>query len=363
MLNKDITLVGRSYYSENALNMNFSGSGFYLKTKSNKLTLSFYTDSQNLLNKPPYISVFIDDERKDYCIDKEYYDLVLDNLSIDSIIKVFKRTEPSQSYLSLINICGDVTFVDTSKQLKLEFYGDSITNGFGVLSNYSTDPFETRTESFCDSFAFVAAKKLNAIVSNVSVSGFPIYRGAWNEGFMIDSVCDMISISDYNEQMTRLDVIPWDNKKYIPDIVVINLGTNDDSYYCDQSSLIMKYKDKYSLDNLSESLVYQTHLNNLTIKLISFLLSIYKLYPNTRIVFVIGLLDIRSIIIEKIKEAIDFVNNNYTSANDIIFYQFKDACMVNSFGACNHPGKERQLAAGIELANLLNKIIKGKENE
>ena len=226
-----IKFIGRGYYKDDVININFSGSGIQLYAKTDKLILNLKGTKYDDPNGCPYVSILIDDIRYDFPVNEE---LKVINMSLPygkHDIKILKRTESSVSHVSIL--------------LKIEYYGDSITCGYGSIGDDPLLGFTTATESFLDGYAYLTAKLLDADYSAICVSGFPIYKSRWNEGFPIESVADMISISDYSEDMTFDTAIPWDNNKFIPDIVVVNLGTNDCSYFTPGEHWVDDLVNKY----------------------------------------------------------------------------------------------------------------------
>lgn len=114
------------------------------------------------------------------------------------------------------------------KDLSIEFIGDSITCAYGVEADSQYVSFETGTENFTMSYAYLTAGLLNADYSAVSYSGHGIISGYTNDGSInTDSlVPDFYTVvgkpADYQTE--------WDFNANPNDVVVINLGTNDNTY-------------------------------------------------------------------------------------------------------------------------------------
>lgn len=101
---------------------------------------------------------------------------------------------------------------------RLEFIGDSLTCGYGIEGQPGCS-FSVETESAYPTYALVAARALKASAHLVAYSGKGVFQNY--DG-------------DKNELMPELwlrtltdDPTPWDFSKYTPEVVVINLGTND----------------------------------------------------------------------------------------------------------------------------------------
>ena len=113
------------------------------------------------------------------------------------------------------------------KSLSIEFIGDSITCGYGVEGKNQYENFQTLTENFSKSYAYLTAQKLDADYSAVCYSGHGIVSGYSTGEKNSDSI-----ISDYYTKLSKFADYPgdWDFKNHKNDIVFINLGTNDYNY-------------------------------------------------------------------------------------------------------------------------------------
>ena len=119
---------------------------------------------------------------------------------------------------------GELLPAPARKARHIEFMGNSLTCGYGVEGKHADEPFEVRTEN-CDlAFACVTARYFDADYTLIAHSG----RGAArNYGDSLStSACTMKDkmMNTFDESPTVL----WDFAKgYRPDLVVINLGSND----------------------------------------------------------------------------------------------------------------------------------------
>lgn len=120
------------------------------------------------------------------------------------------------------------------KDRKIEFIGDSITCGYGVLGK-PENLFSTETESADDAFAVQCARALDADYQLVSFSGIGVISRyvTPEENEPLTDVL-MPALYPYTDAVLakRYGWRPesWDFSSFCPQVVVINLGTNDDSY-------------------------------------------------------------------------------------------------------------------------------------
>lgn len=106
---------------------------------------------------------------------------------------------------------------------KIEFIGNSITCGYGVEDTSGADHYLDETENHWLSYATLTSEALGAQHFSISRSGIGAYRnyGGPNAG-STDAMPQMYDLTLYHDS-TQL----WDFKRWTPDVVCINLGTND----------------------------------------------------------------------------------------------------------------------------------------
>lgn len=134
---------------------------------------------------------------------------------------------------------------------KIEFIGDSITCGYGVDAENELCHFTTATENVTKGYAYLTAKALQADYSMVSYSGYGIVSG-YTENDIKDSIQ---IVPRYYESVARcfgtypgiplLEKVSWDFSAFEPELIVINLGTNDRTYCKERKDRQIEYRDAY----------------------------------------------------------------------------------------------------------------------
>lgn len=109
---------------------------------------------------------------------------------------------------------------------RIEFIGNSITCGYGAAAPDGSHGFSYDTEDHCLTYAYLTARALDADFNVVARSGIGMYRN-YNGPREGDTWGTMPL--EYDHTMLYDTVHPWDFKRFQPDIVCINLGTNDTS--------------------------------------------------------------------------------------------------------------------------------------
>ncbi len=102
---------------------------------------------------------------------------------------------------------------------KMEFIGDSITCGFGVLTKGTGDGYKNDEQDGAHTYAALTAAYFQAQANYICVSGRGIRRNCENVKAPL--------IPEFIMNTTVSNPVPWNFEAYQPDIVVINAGTND----------------------------------------------------------------------------------------------------------------------------------------
>jgi len=106
----------------------------------------------------------------------------------------------------------------------IEFIGNSITCGYGNESISRDDPFEYATENHYYTYGQMTARALNAMAYVVARSGIGVYRsfGGPKTGTPENVMTTEYEYTNLYDRSER-----WDFQRYQPQVVCINLGTND----------------------------------------------------------------------------------------------------------------------------------------
>lgn len=147
-------------------------------------------------------------------------------------VKIMHLSEANQGAVGIDKITVDsdvpVPVAPTiGKKMRIEFIGDSITCAYGVEGKDQYEGFKVSTENFMKSYAYLTAEKLGAECSAVSYSGYGIVSGYSSSG---NKQGEKIVPDNYENVGFGSYKKPWDFESNKNDVVVINLGTNDDTY-------------------------------------------------------------------------------------------------------------------------------------
>ena len=200
----------------------------------------------------PAIDIVIQDNASGGAQTTNYYNVFIDNtlykvLAVNSSdtlykiarnlsntthkIEVFKRTESQVGGSSFRGFCLQIggALVAPANQLtrKIEFIGDSYTCGYGNELAIAAPPtgnpntgFHSVNENNYNAWGAIIARDLNAEYHCTAYSGRGLYRN--NSGLTTGTVPSI-----YNRTNPDNASSTWNTSNYVPDVVVIHLGTND----------------------------------------------------------------------------------------------------------------------------------------
>ena len=214
-----LKIHGRTLY-DNGLFLSWSNSGVELKFKGNKIEFDF---SEYTAEQPIYIKLYADDVVVRYGLPEKHtkaiYDFSSDKTHTVKLLRVSEGDVPL--VLKSIRICGkapEFLVPPHDKMLKLEFLGDSITAGWGVLANKDRNQYYTFEQDSTMTYAFLTAEYFNADIRTVCYSGQGVFKNcAGDTGYRFRRIFNM---------NTRVRD-GFNHSDWTPDVMVLNCGTND----------------------------------------------------------------------------------------------------------------------------------------
>jgi hypothetical protein len=207
-----------------------------LSWSATSITIAFVgtaLELKSLSNSVVYLDVFVDGEEipssfvkiSDYVDGPTMVPVVSDLRYGSHFVTLYKRSESYMGdwYVYGMNVLGVVRrdLLPHKPERKIEFVGNSITCGNDVLVPAVGMDFDPFYESSYYSYAGQTARILNAEANIICSSGHGVYIN--NDGTNVLTLPVV-----YNGFYAHSPVVvEWDHSLWHPDIVVINLGTND----------------------------------------------------------------------------------------------------------------------------------------
>lgn len=242
-------IYGRNYYDseKQSIIMSYAGAGFEVKFCGTSLSANFIT---RLNSEPLYMQVLLDGEKISYDaqdilkgaiaingeLPRKY--TIVENLPYgEHTVKVLRRSMYDSGEIGLISLQTDGVLMLAPKKpkFKIEIYGDSITAGYGICDGIS---WNSANSNGLLSYAYLLTEKLGAQSNMMGHSGWGVYISTGN------------SLCPEKQWYDKIDLIPnssqrWDLNRFVPDLIIINLGTNDagdSTEIYSSAEFISKYK-------------------------------------------------------------------------------------------------------------------------
>lgn len=254
-----VKMLGRTYLADNTLWLAYSGTGIEFQVTGTKAEICFCGDTSAKECKGDEncarFAVYLDGQRiADEMMNKPAKRITVfaGEKKRTAIVRAVKLSETAMSTLGITAVRvknGEITKTE-SKDLFIEFIGDSITCGYGVDDEDENHTFATRTEDVTRAYAYKTAAALDADYSMVCISGYGIISGYSEDGNIVDrqrlpEYYDKLGFSYAASGNFRVEDIKWDFSVREPNIIVINLGTNDASYCKEDADRQAQYRAGY----------------------------------------------------------------------------------------------------------------------
>lgn len=196
------------------------------------VTVSFCGIPQGTVTAPViYVNIYVDgkllESRKECGIKREFDFVIATGLEKGHhTFKIERQNESDKGelYINAVTLSGEFDTKPANSSLYIEFIGDSITTAYGNLYpnligdvNPSTDASSSCYQDGTRGYAYLAAKQLGADCSIVAQQGIGCYVGLHPH-----TMTETYTQTCYQTDKTEL----WNFERQ-PDLVVINLGTND----------------------------------------------------------------------------------------------------------------------------------------
>ncbi len=252
--------IGRSRIRDGALAVYWPNSGFSVRFKARSAIVSFKPFSSGA---PLYLKAFLDGKATKHTVATGDEKLLFESLDDGEHTLTLLRVSESIDALRIesVTLLGEnAAFLDppAEKERRIEFFGDSITCGYGVLAEPTVTGYTTFEQDSTMAYAYMTAEKLNASGRYEAISGQGILCNCNGE--------KALEITKFYRWTLR-DETPWDFSLWTPDVVVVNAGTNDSWGGVDSAAFGAKADE--------------------------FLRELREVYPDALLIWAYGMMDVR----------------------------------------------------------------------
>lgn len=269
------------------------------------------------------------------------------------LIKEVQAMPGDQSAFLLIHaLFADGTFSEGEKKsFKIEFIGDSINSGEGSYGAKEEQDWISSWFSSTHAYPYLTAKALNADYRIFSQSGYGVYC-AWDGNIhnslpqFYEQICGVLE-GEKNELL--MAKAPYPFASWQPDVIVINLGTNDANAFTQPPYVDASTGKEYRMENDETGKPKKEHMRLITDAVKDFLKIVRKNNPNARIFWVYGLME---------KRVEDALYNGVTeyrneSGDEKVCFYLMQQMTEEQTGARSHPGVSAHRMAAEKLVWLI----------
>jgi len=220
-LKETLRFHGRVSFLENgslSLWWSYAGFSFRFRGESFAVTTAAFIDDQ-----PTHLAVIIDGTTYKSVVGLEAKEHTFTVKNGEHTVEVRRCSNRAASPdLQITALCADGELLPppAEKQMKIEFVGDSITCGYGILGAHGTGYF-SKDEDCTVNYAALTAAHFNAEARYVSMSGRGIVHNCdRSNGNLVPHL--------FMRSGRAINTAAWlFNDGFTPDVLVVNAGTND----------------------------------------------------------------------------------------------------------------------------------------
>lgn len=244
---------GRILVKDDIVYLGFTNSKveFYIKGDSEKETVITAKIGSKANREEDFarLRVYVDDElytkEPIVLLDKELetYPIAVIKDGNEHKISIIKITEAQMSYAAFHDIIIENGTLmplpkETDNRTKVEFIGDSITCGYGVHGEPMAE-YHIKDEDGEITYAALAAKELNLNARYTAVSGYGVYCE-----YTGDTKGTLPRVYPYINWWADQNEL-YDFQDFTPELVVINLGTNDSRFFEESEEAQEGFTEKF----------------------------------------------------------------------------------------------------------------------
>jgi hypothetical protein len=347
---------GRTWYDEvNARNyFFFTASGFEISFYGTELEVTFFATNTLIVGKRAYLNVLVDGNENPL----EAATLILDQPTktikvVEGLeegfhtVKILKRSEAqdSDTAVTKIETDGYLTAPPQPKALQIQVVAASSSTGYGNLALGVNEARSTANSHGLLGFAYIAAYMLDADISIFASSGWGVTRG-WNTNGQISATQTLVAAYEYVGINAVNTVFTaggrWDHTDYIPDVLILNMGTNDFNAPNNPAYDAMTPAQK------------QVLIDAFVATYVQFILNLRNYYPDAYIIVGYGLMG------DSAKLGVPsqtIVTQCSAVTNRVYIFQMEAAgTNGNTFGSGYHPNVGTHLNVAQALADFITEI-------
>lgn len=356
---RNLKVWGRTTASMEPLTLFWTGSAVECNVRANELWVEVEADYEtyepwmSIMINGAYVSRLMLNKGKQWiCLFRGMNKEQIKNVKIVKEVQAMSEDERHCLQIHEFKINGTFLPVE-EKPYKLEFIGDSITSGEGSIGAVLEEDWISMWFSTQNNYAHMVAAEMDAEYRIISQSGWGVYTGWDNNPYSAlplyyEKVCGLLK-GEKNESLGALQA--YDFKKWQPDAIIINLGTNDGSAFNSPEWRDEKTGESHKQRLNEDGSFHEADLKKFEEAAYAFIVKVRKNNPYAQIVWAYGMLGYS--MLESIKRVVRLYKN--LSGDEKICILKLPETNTDTVGARRHPGVlSHQIAAKCIVDQLKN---------
>ncbi|WP_366292243.1 SGNH/GDSL hydrolase family protein [Paenibacillus sp. AN1007] len=353
---------GRTTEDRSPLTLFWTGSAVELNVQGSELWVEVESSYDQL---EPWISVIINGVpvSRQMLVRGRFWICIFRGMNPDAVknVRIIKdvqamSVDPGCS-LQFHAVKTNGTFLPVEeKRLKIEFIGDSITSGEGAIGAKTEEDWVPMWFSALHNYTFMTAEALHAEYRVISQSGWGVLsswdnnpRGNIPEYY--EQVCGLLQ-GEQNKQLGALE--PHEFSSWQPDVIVVNLGSNDDGAFHSPAWTDPLTGQVYKQRLNEDGTYHEEDLAKFEQASVQFLIQLRKNNPQAYIVWAYGMLG--ASMLPAIYRAADTYKSQ-TADHRVSIVQLPNTTL-ETIGARTHPGDLSHRRAADVLTEWIKGILK-----
>ena len=318
---------GRTMIENNSVLLDWTGTGVTMQVQGGDVRVKLTSDHSPSSGLVPCFGVYINGKRKKTVFATSFteWHTVASGLPTNryTTVSIVKLSEAMYSSATLfdIELTGILGPKPTLSDRKMLILGDSVTCGWGTKTESASEGFTTPTEDGSLTYPWLLADRFSAQKHILAVSGNGLAtsnQGLTNANLLPQQLPFVHYEADYSGPQ-------WDHSQYQPDLILVNLGTND--VFAGSPA-----------DRLANGVK-------------SFSATLRQTYPNATIVWVYGLMTAAQ------EETIRVAAEEVAETDSKVHYLYVDTVYGNELGSGTHPNERGHKRAANELEPQIREIM------
>jgi hypothetical protein len=340
------------FWTGSAVECNVKGAEFWVEIESSYDLLEPWISI--IINGVPVSRQMLIRGRAWICIFRGMNPAMVKNVRIIKDVQAMSG-DPGNS-LKFHAVKADGTFLPVEeKTLKIEFIGDSITSGEGAIGAKTEEDWIPMWFSALHNYTFMTAEALHAEYRVISQSGWGVLSSwdnnpAGNIPEYYEQVCGLLK-GERNERLGVLE--PHDFSSWQPNVVVVNLGSNDDGAFQSPAWTDPLTGQVYKQRLNEDGTYHEEDLAKFEKAVVLFLIKLRKNNPQAHIIWAYGMLG--SSLLPAIYRAVDAYQKQ-SRDHAVSILQLPNTT-EETMGARTHPGDSSHRRAADVLTDYIQRIL------